>query len=95
MGTYMDKEAFIKEIVKIDPRRLSTKTIGEALDRIPAADVVEVVRCKDCKYRRKLDIIDVCEHDKIVMVNESNPKRVHVLAVGTEHYCGYAERKEQ
>ena len=47
MSTYIDKEAFIKEIVKIDPRRLSTKTIGEALDRIPAANVVEVARCKE------------------------------------------------
>lgn len=30
-------------------------TLKEALDRVPAADVVEVVRCKDCKYCLQTD----------------------------------------
>ena len=59
----------------------------------PTADVVEVVRCRDCKYCKKLDIVDVCEHDKNLMINESNPKRVHVLCVTPDHYCSYGEEK--
>jgi hypothetical protein len=31
---------------------IELNSIVEALERIPAADVVEVVRCKDCKYER-------------------------------------------
>ena len=27
------------------------EALREALDRVPAADVVEVVRCKDCKHK--------------------------------------------
>ena len=49
MARYIDAELLVKEIAKIeDLRTLSTKTIGEAIDRTPTADVVEVVRCRDC-----------------------------------------------
>lgn len=52
MSRYVDADAFIKEIVKIqDLRRLSTATIGEALDRTPTADVVELKRGKWLKYK--------------------------------------------
>ena len=44
MSRYIEEKAFIKEVAKIDLRRLSTKTIGEALDRTPTADVAEVRR---------------------------------------------------
>lgn len=45
MSRYIDADTFIKEVVKIqDLRRLSTATIGEALDRTPTADVKPVVR---------------------------------------------------
>jgi len=29
---------------------LDAKSVNDALERMPSADVVEVVRCKDCKY---------------------------------------------
>ena len=45
----IDANAFAREIVKLDDlRRLSTKTIGEALDRTPTIDAVPVVRCSEC-----------------------------------------------
>lgn len=58
------------------------KAIDEAirlLDEMPTADVVEVVRCEDCKYYythyhhcRKFSAIRACDN-----------------------YCSFAERKEQ
>lgn len=33
-----------------DLRRLNTKTVGIAISATPTADVVEVVRFKDCKW---------------------------------------------
>ena len=46
------------------------------------ADVVPVVRCKDCKYRGCIDDIDyVCE-------------RVEPRFVSKDHFCGYGERKD-
>lgn len=67
--------------------------IKRALSGIPTADVVEVVRCKDCKYYVIHTLFGhtqgwcerLCdEHDKS-------------LAHGTEvnDYCSYGERKEE
>lgn len=50
MSDYIDREKFIKLLVNRDLREISTKTIGECLDKAEVADVVEVVRCKDCIY---------------------------------------------
>lgn len=51
MDRYISEKALIENIAKIeDLRTLSTKTIGEAISNTPTADVVEVVRCKDCAY---------------------------------------------
>ena len=47
----IDADALIKNLVSIkDLRTLSTKTIGEAIEKTPTVDAVEVVRCKDCKW---------------------------------------------
>ena len=51
MSRLIDADVFIGNIVSIaDLRTISTKTIGEALDKTPTVDVVPVVRCKDCKW---------------------------------------------
>lgn len=65
------------------------------IDILPAADAVEVVRCKDCIYCDKLDVVDVCRHPKNIIYDGSNTKRVHVLAVGEYHYCGFGGRREK
>ena len=60
---------------------------------LSSSDVVEVVRCKDCKHCSKLEkIIPVCSHEKNVLITESAPKRVHMLVVDNYHYCSYGER---
>lgn len=45
----------------------------------PTADVVEVVRCKDCKYWKEL--LPVCE-------------RIHRAGWGVNDFCSFGERKE-
>ena len=48
-----------------------------------AADVVEVVRCKDCKHARKMVSGDyACRVDHRIAHNETD-------------YCSYGERREQ
>ena len=57
------------------------------------ADVVPVVRCRDCKHCSKLEkIIPVCSHEKNVLITESAPTRVHMLVVDDYHYCSFGER---
>lgn len=46
MAEYIDKQALIEGMVKVDGRKWSTKTLGEVLDAIGHIDIV---RCKDCR----------------------------------------------
>lgn len=48
---YISQNALIKEIAKIRGN-LNTRNVGQAIWDTPTADVVEVVRCKDCKHKR-------------------------------------------
>ncbi len=57
------------------------------LERTPTADVVEVVRCKDCIYafmtldREQVKYCDMFDSDDGVFFDKN-------------HYCSYGERKE-
>lgn len=46
---------------------------------IPSADVIEVVRCKDCKY-----------HDEF----SSKCNKLHLTPMRPNDYCSYGERME-
>lgn len=48
---YISQNALISEIAKI-PGNLNTRNVGQAIWDTPTADVVEVVRCKDCEFSR-------------------------------------------
>ena len=58
---------------------------GVAIDAIPTADVVEVVRCKDCK--RHYEHIDP-DGDKWNFCDKTN------YPVELTDYCSYGERKD-
>ena len=62
MAEYIDREAISEEIRKYYYKNPPNFSYGEGFDRgldraqraildAPAADVVPVVRCKDCRYR--------------------------------------------
>ena len=48
--------------------------------RLQTKDLVEVVRCKDCKYYDR----GICYYPA-----------VRYVAHDADHYCGYGERREQ
>ena len=52
MDEYIEREE-AKEAVKFVPW-CDWKAVGNCLDELHAADVVPVVRCKDCKYFHNL-----------------------------------------
>ena len=76
---YISQNALIKEIAKIHGN-LSTKNVGQAIWDTPTADVVEVVRCKDCIYSSCFG--KICHYS----VGRN---------VQPEHYCSYGERREE
>lgn len=51
----------------------------QVLDELPAADVVPVVRCKDCRYR--VDPDKCCHPDGLLRSKDND-------------FCSYGERKE-
>ena len=55
MAEYIDRETYRNRLADLeswcqDERKPGLKQALEMFDEAPAADVVEVVRCKDCKY---------------------------------------------
>lgn len=72
----------------IDKGRKSLDTVDDAIhmcdeiDRLPAADVVPVVRCKDCKYRTE-------ERRGLVRCRAFN-----YMPMCVDNFCSYGERKD-
>ena len=65
--------------------------LAEFVESIPTADVVEVVRCKDCKYFLDEDEWDslgmcLCERIATNYGGEIYPER--------DHFCSYGARKK-
>ena len=55
---------------------------------LPSADVIEVVRCKDCKY---------CENVIVAVTNSGEKTQRNIccrftMAVDAKHFCSYGEK---
>lgn len=93
MAEYINREELLKDIndsVVFSTRNgMSAELRGahKIVDRIrsaPSADVVEVVRCKDCKHFTEGMAIGMCKRVK------DKP----ILPIRYDHFCSYGERKE-
>ena len=56
-------------------------SLRELLEDTPAADVVDVVRCKDCKHLMFSDMYGECS-------------QAHMGIVRPDDFCSYGERKD-
>ena len=80
MDEYVNKENLIRHI---DNRfgEISTPFVLREIKNFPNADVVEVVRCKDCKYWKQV----TAERHACCMIG---------FEMDYDEYCSYGERKE-
>ena len=91
MAEYIDREALLKNIDMFCDMYEVNWTIGRIrawINKAPAADVVEVVRCKDCKF--------ICP-EVDVYTRETVGYVCRVFGTGNvdyEDFCSYGERKE-
>lgn len=93
MADYIDRQLAKKTIgdnwVKYVPMELDINLsfVLAKLDKLPPADVVEVVRCKDCKYQDKgqneVESWNVCNYRPWLYVNTYD-----------DHFCSDGERKD-
>ena len=96
MAEYIDREAMLEQIARREPLMVGDKMISiDALRAFimnrPAADVVHVIRCKDCHYSRELNREDPNERQFIEgCVWCMNWE----YGVFPDDYCSRAKRKE-
>lgn len=65
-------------------RTLANTEVGSCLHYAPASDVVEVVRCKDCKH------CDMVDENERWCLGWGSPARL----VAPDSYCSHGTRKE-
>lgn len=90
MSRLIDADALIKEIAKIeDLRTLSTKVIGEAIDRVPG---IEIIHCKDCrKHNQGINEAPYLA-DRCPLIIHRGYAKGHEFDY---QFCCFGERKEQ
>ena len=92
---YIEREAAKRELLSWavnmnHPEHLMKDDALHVIDSIPAADVAEVVRCKDCKY---CDISLVLPTGR-KMYNCMEGSHDHQTLLKSNDFCSYGERKE-
>ena len=82
MADYISREAAIETLSEFYHHKSEIQHIAlrEALNRVPTADVVEVVRCKDCRYLHN-------GYDEKCCINHKG-----VVATDENGFCHHAER---
>lgn len=84
---YIDADVLIDDL--IHNRSFYPALVAGAIKNTPTADVVEVVRCKDCKHAEiPLNGVFGDEGKRICV-------RLGKLCLPCEFYCSYGERKER
>lgn len=95
MAEYRDRKAAISLIKQygmdaIDGGRYSLDTVddcielGNSIKALPAADVVPVVRCKDCRY-----LVNATVNSNGFLICYVND-----MEIAPDDFCSYGERKE-
>lgn len=103
MAEYIDREKLCKNLIVLakfqEPYKQSTILgVVETIVNTRSADVVEVVRCKDCKWWTPMDRgyswHNEGRTDGECQILYSNHYAERALTE-REHFCSYGERKEQ
>ena len=92
MGDYISRDMAIARLTKVEvTNRLATMTDAKReIAEVPAADVVPVVRCKDCKHFNFEHM--ECENEAVSTDHEGGAS--YSLNFYLDDFCSYGERKE-
>lgn len=89
MTSYKDADAILAHLPDDLPYKAAVRRV---LLQAPAADVVEVVRCKDCVYSR--NDLDMSGKAAPWLLCKILRDEMFPLMVAKTDYCCWAERKE-
>ena len=87
---YIKRSDFTKAIEEWFMNVEDSRSLQRMLEEIPAADVVPVVRCRDCKYAM-MTYSGECKYCKMWMQDGVD----EALYLDRDFYCAFAERKEE
>lgn len=71
---------------------VSLSAVRSAIAQTPGEDVVEVVRCKDCKFFEKDDEFDMTGFCTCERITKNYGGEIYPYE---NDFCSYGERKEQ
>lgn len=87
MAEYIEREELLEKAKELASGSFSTPLIISAIEKAPTADVVEVVRCKECLYKNEwandgtYPDYNFCKHSGLWHLTDN-------------HFCSYGKRKE-
>lgn len=100
MANYINLEAAIDAVTNVyyntPDINLSADKLEVSLRRIPVADVVPVVRCKNCAHSREKDDYEsayLC-YGTLICTN-SEVGEDGWLPVWPQHFCSYGTKKQE
>lgn len=89
MSEYIERKAVINKVNEIPAHfdngdiRYGIELAIQTIKDTPTADVVEVVRCKDCRYY----VAEYCTRDI--------KSRTNMFYMRADDFCSYGERKDE
>ena len=97
MTEYIERENYCKNICLCHSEYCDKKMCSIHL--APAADVVEVVRCKGCQYAKPYERNDgqtgyYCQHQNCTFLYGTNWERLFEPIKEANDFCSYGERKD-
>lgn len=96
MDDYISREDALDVFGDIHPLDYNTQCYADRIKDIPAADVVEVVRCRECELWNDWDHSGHKELGNFVCscAHWSNEDGYPVVYTAPDDYCSYGEPKE-
>ncbi len=97
---YIERDAVIAEFKRLTlgensfVERMFADGVYAVLETFPAADVVELVRCKDCKWCTEKDELTKSGHCDCVHRDVFIESHDGFEAVSFDDYCSYGERRD-
>lgn len=86
MPKYIDANLLKAEFTGNFVKAYAVPLIKSIIDQQPTADVVEVVRCKDCKYLERTDCFGECS-----LFKDRDEPRGEMLP---NDFCSYGKRRK-
>ena len=96
MGEYIDREAMLEQITRreslmVGDKMISIDALREFIMNRPVADVIPVIRCKDCKwYGRDKQKGGFCRKSGVAMWSPGLPYD----ELKPDDYCSNAKRRK-